>query len=48
MLVDQPAVWERFETMWVRWNLARAVVSTAAFGCLAWALALYGQGTAAS
>lgn len=48
MLVDQPAVRERFEATWVRWNLVRAVVSTAAFGCPAWALALYGQGAAAS
>lgn len=42
------AVRERFEATWVRWNLVRAVVSTAAFGCPAWALALYGQGAAAS
>lgn len=48
VLVDQPAVRERFEVTWVRWNLVRAVVSTAAFGCPAWALALYGQGAAAS
>ena len=48
MLVYQPAVRERFEATGVRWNLVRAVVSTAAFGCLAWALALYGQGAAAS
>ena len=32
----------RFETRWVRWNVARAVLSTAALACLAWALALHG------
>ena len=31
---------EQFEGGWVRWNIVRTVVSTAAFGCLAWALAL--------
>lgn len=33
------AVRERFEAAWVRWNTVRAVVNTAAFGCLACALA---------
>lgn len=47
-IADPAAVRERFEATWVRWNLVRAVVSTAAFGCPAWALALYGQGAAAS
>ena len=28
----------RFEGVWVRWNVVRAVVSTGAFGCLTWAL----------
>jgi uncharacterized membrane protein len=27
-----------FEGTWVRWNVVRAVASTAAFGCLTWAL----------
>ena len=41
---DLAAVRERFgEARWVRWNLARAVASTAAFACLAWALVLYGR-----
>jgi uncharacterized membrane protein len=41
---DLAAVRERFnEARWVRWNLARAVATTAAFGCLAWALVLYGR-----
>lgn len=31
-----------FERRWVRWNVARAVLSTAAFGCVIWALALHG------
>ena len=26
-----------FETAWVRWNIARAVTSTASLACLAWA-----------
>jgi uncharacterized membrane protein len=29
------------EPRWVRWNLVRAVTTTAAFGCLAWALVLH-------
>jgi uncharacterized membrane protein len=33
------------ETRWAAWNLARVVTSTGAFGCLAWALVLYGRGT---
>lgn len=43
-IADLAAVRERFhEARWARWNLARAVASTAAFGCLAWALVLYGR-----
>jgi uncharacterized membrane protein len=43
-IADLAAVRERFdEARWVRWNLARAVATTAAFGCLAWALVLYGR-----
>ena len=34
------------EPRWAAWNLVRAVVSTSAFACLAWALVLYGRGTA--
>jgi uncharacterized membrane protein len=34
----------RFETTWVRWNVVRALVNTAAFGCLAWALVQFGRG----
>jgi uncharacterized membrane protein len=33
------------EAKWVRWNLVRAVASTVAFGCLTWALVLYGRAT---
>ncbi|WP_314174919.1 anthrone oxygenase family protein [Streptomyces winkii] len=33
-----------FEASWVRWNLIRAVLNTAAFGCLAWALVRQGHG----
>jgi uncharacterized membrane protein len=43
-IADLAAVRERFnEARWVRWNLARAVASTVAFGCLAWTLVLYGR-----
>jgi uncharacterized membrane protein len=31
---DYAAVRAAFETIWVRWNVLRAVVSTAGFGCL--------------
>ena len=42
-IADLAAVRERFdEEKWVRWNIARAAVSTAALGCLAWALVLQG------
>ncbi|MFF5125501.1 DUF1772 domain-containing protein [Streptomyces syringium] len=40
---DAAAVRERFEAVWVRWNLVRAAASTAAFGALAWALVLHGR-----
>lgn len=41
---DLAAVRGRFnEARWVRWNGVRAVAATAAFGCLAWALVLYGR-----
>jgi uncharacterized membrane protein len=45
-IADLAAVRERFnEARWVSWNLARTVATTAAFGCLAWALVLFGRGT---
>ena len=41
---DPTAARERFhETRWVAWNAVRTVLSTAAFGCLAWALVQYGK-----
>jgi uncharacterized membrane protein len=43
-IADLGLVRERFdEARWVRWNLVRAVASTAALGCLAWALVEYGS-----
>ncbi len=43
-IADLAAVRERFnEAKWVGWNLFRAVASTVAFGCLAWALVLHGR-----
>lgn len=35
---DPAAARALFEGAWVRWNVVRAVLSTAAFGCLTWAL----------
>ncbi|MDQ7810383.1 DUF1772 domain-containing protein [Amycolatopsis sp. A133] len=40
---DHAALRARFETAWVRWNVLRALVSTAGFGCLAGAV-LTGRG----
>jgi uncharacterized membrane protein len=43
-IADLAVVRERFnEARWVGWNLVRAIVSTVAFGCLSWALVLYGR-----
>ena len=45
-IADLGRVRELFnEARWVRWNLVRAVATTAAFGCLAWALVLLGRAT---
>ena len=41
-LADPAAVRAAFEGVWVRWNVVRAVCSTAAFGCLVGALAVSG------
>ena len=37
------AVRDDFVTPWVAWNIVRTVATTAAFGCLAWALVLRGR-----
>lgn len=42
-ITDLAAVRERFEATWVRWNVARTALSTAAFACLTWALVVYGR-----
>jgi uncharacterized membrane protein len=34
------------ESRWLAWNIVRAIATTAAFGCLAWALVLHGRATA--
>lgn len=39
---DLAGVRRRFEDRWVRWNVVRAAMSTAAFGCLVWALVRHG------
>jgi uncharacterized membrane protein len=41
---DLAAVRQRFEARWVRWNIVRTVAVVAAFGCLLWALVLFGRG----
>lgn len=42
-IADLTAVRHRFnEAKWVTWNNVRTAVSLVAFGCLTWALALYG------
>ncbi|HEY6425279.1 MAG TPA: anthrone oxygenase family protein [Pseudonocardiaceae bacterium] len=46
-ITDLAQVREHFQATWVRWIAARAVASTAALGCLAWALVLYGRTAAA-
>ena len=40
---DFAAAREAFERSWLRWNHVRSVLSTAAFGCLCWALVLHGR-----
>jgi uncharacterized membrane protein len=43
-IADLAAVRERFnEDRWVAWNIVRAVTSTAALACLAWALVQHGR-----
>jgi uncharacterized membrane protein len=34
------------ETRWAAWHIVRTIATTAAFGCLAWALVLHGRATA--
>ena len=46
-IADLAAVREAFqETRWAAWHIARTIATTAAFGCLAWALVLHGRATA--
>ena len=40
---DPHAAREAFETAWVRWNVVRTVLNTAALACLSWALVLSGR-----
>jgi uncharacterized membrane protein len=44
-IADLAAVRQRFEARWVRWHIVRTVANVAAFGCLLWALVLFGRGT---
>ncbi|MFI2297389.1 DUF1772 domain-containing protein [Actinacidiphila glaucinigra] len=45
-LADAAGVRERFEAVWVRWNLVRTLLCTGALGCLGWALVLRGRAAA--
>jgi uncharacterized membrane protein len=48
-IADLAAVRDAFdETRWVTWHAVRTIATTAAFGCLAWALVLHGRTTADS
>jgi uncharacterized membrane protein len=42
-IADLAGVRERFESVWVTWNVIRAFASSAAFGCFTWALAVYSR-----
>ena len=42
-ITDPAALRAHFEGTWVHWNVVRAAASTAALGCLAWALVLEGR-----
>ncbi len=42
-ITDLAGVRDAFEDKWVAWHIVRTVVSTAAFGCLAYALLLHGR-----
>lgn len=42
-ITDLAGLRASFEATWVRWNVARAVTSTAAFACLIWAVVLDGR-----
>ncbi|MFG1785055.1 DUF1772 domain-containing protein [Rhodococcus oryzae] len=46
VIANPDVVREQFESRWVTWNIVRAVVSTAAFAALAYALVVHGQETA--
>jgi uncharacterized membrane protein len=43
-IADLAAVRDQFdETKWTAWNHVRSILSTAAFGCLIWALIVHGR-----
>jgi uncharacterized membrane protein len=44
-IANLKAVREQFESTWVTWNIVRGLANTAAFGCLTWALVVYGRTT---
>ncbi|MCZ4556898.1 DUF1772 domain-containing protein [Rhodococcus maanshanensis] len=46
VIANPDVVREQFESRWVTWNIVRAVVSTAAFAALAYALVVHGRETA--
>jgi uncharacterized membrane protein len=42
-IADLAGVRDAFEDEWVAWNIVRTIVSTAALGCIAYALLLHGR-----
>jgi uncharacterized membrane protein len=47
LIAGPAAVRDAFhEARWVAWHTVRTIATTAAFGCLAWALVLHGRATA--
>jgi len=43
-IADIAALRQRFEAPWITWNIVRAVLCTAALGCIGRALVLHGRG----
>ena len=40
---DLASVRSTFEDKWTQWNVVRAVLHTASFGCATWALLVFGR-----
>jgi uncharacterized membrane protein len=47
LITNLAAILDAFQqARWIAWNIVRTIATTAAFGCLAWALVLHGRATA--